>query len=308
MSNIKRILVALDLSVIDKGIINHVAKITNRVELESIYFVHVVEDFSKPKGSEIIGKSSTPIDERIALNIKNEIGDKLHNLAATQVHVLVLEGKPSDVILHTAKVKDVDLIILGNKKAESRASHLTQHVINYAKSSVFLIPDFMPDFPEKIIIPIDFSKHSKLAVDLAFLGTNILSSKDQTKFEVIHAFDIPSGYHYSGKSETEFGEILKTKYHEKYEKFIKEYNLDKKMMSFSPVLSKKNTAETILEYTENHKGSCIIMGAKGRTHLASMLLGSNVKKLLEYNNSFPLIIVKDKNENEDLISSFWSEF
>ena len=309
MNDIKRILVTLDLSYIDNTILNHIKKIVTYLDVESIYFLHVVKDMEKPEGKEVIGKASMPVDERIALQMKTEIGNYLTDFPRINTHILVKEGDPSKEILHTAKLKDIDLIILGNKEARARNSHLTQHVVNYAKSSVLLIPDFMPDTPDKIIIPIDFSKHSKLAFQLAHTFTKYLSIEGQAKIEAIHVFEIPSGYHYSGKSEEEFGEILKQRYEEQYDTFLKENGINGGGTQFKAILkSSSSTAKSILKYTQENDGSCILMGSKGRTELASMLLGGNARRLVEYNDQFPLVIVKDKHESEDLISSFWSDF
>jgi len=41
----------------------------------------------------------------------------------------------------------------------------------------------------------------------------------------------------------------------------------------------------------------IVMGSKGRTGLASLLLGSVAEKVVIYDSEIPLMIVKEKGEN-----------
>ncbi len=55
--------------------------------------------------------------------------------------------------------------------------------------------------------------------------------------------------------------------------------------------------ERAYECATEHNADMIILSSRGRTGLASILLGSVAEKMVLYDSSLPLLIIKNKSEN-----------
>ena len=116
MYEIKRLLVALDLSEIDKSLIQYAQKISETLSIDKIYFVTVVKKLDLPE--EISAQYPdllAPVDESIKQQLKVVIEDVTGENMAVSYDIDVLEGDVTHRVLHWAKVKEVDLIVVGKK-------------------------------------------------------------------------------------------------------------------------------------------------------------------------------------------------
>jgi len=118
-----------------------------------------------------------------------------------------------------------------------------------------------------------------------------------------HIYNVPSGYHKSGKSFDEFAGIMKENAEKKLDKSVKNKDLDVANSKYIFSLdANNNIARKIFEVAENEGTHLIVIGSRGRTGPASILLGSTAEKLTTYSNR-NIIIVKDKRHNMDLFDA-----
>ena len=87
-----------------------------------------------------------------------------------------------------------------------------------------------------------------------------------------------------------------------FKKFVSDYDTSatkiRAKYEFAP---KGNIALRIYNFSVKENASMIVIGSKGRTQVASILLGSIAEKLVRLNAEIPLIIVKKKRHNMDVL-------
>ena len=148
---------------------------------------------------------------------------------------------------------------------------------------------------------IRYSPSSKLAFQFSL---NMAKKIPGLKLTCLNVYNVPSGYHYSGKSFEEFVEIMKQNAEESFNEFISEF--DTKGINVEPkyVLDKKNdVAKKIYQFALKNKASAIAVGSKGRTQVAAVLIGSIAEKLINLNSQIPTIVVKQRRHNMDFLEA-----
>ena len=143
----------------------------------------------------------------------------------------------------------------------------------------------------------DFSNISKQALE------NAISYKDEhegSEIIPVHFYNVPAGYSKSGKSFTEYSEIMRNNAKDKFRSIIPtgmENEVD-------IILDKEdNMAKKIFNYSLRKGVDLIMLGSKGRTKIASFLMGSVAAKLVEMSYNLPILIDKRKGYNLDVIGA-----
>ena len=130
---------------------------------------------------------------------------------------------------------------------------------------------------EKIILPTDFSEHSKTAVPYAI----DLARRYNAELHLIHVFDEnaldPILVAYSNSVKEYLGK-MRGGFDEAIEKLLSEWDIEgvnivRAFLSGIPFLE-------IVRYAQKNCADIIVMGSQGRTGLAHMFLGSTTEKVL----------------------------
>jgi nucleotide-binding universal stress UspA family protein len=300
MKKFKKVLVGLDLSPMDEILIKKTAKLVHLLEMEMVYFVHVADDLTI---SEEIKKSYPGLSTSGDEEIEKEITAKIHQLGFPQdagFEVEAKEGNPLETILRWSKIKDVDLIVLGRKHDMKGSGSLAKRIAHKSPCSVlFLTEDVGDSFLTPIMVPIDFSFYSMLALDLA---KEI--SQDMNDVKCYHVYEVPSGYSKTGKSYEEFRTIMLHNAKEDYQKFIAKNNLPE--YDCNLILREKgNRAVNLIHHAKKDYVGLIVIGSRGRTDSAALLIGSVAEKLITLNNEIPMLILKKKGENMHFLEALF---
>lgn len=300
MKKFKKVLVGLDLSPMDDVIIAQVGRLVDDLGVEMVYFVHVAEDLSL---SEDITKDYpdllAPIDE----TIEKEIADAVSHASfpdGVKIEIEAKEGNPLETILRWAKVKDADLIILGRKLNMDGSGSLAKRIATKSPSSVLFLTENMDKLVfSKIMVPIDFSAHSVIALECAQA-----IAQDPGAVKCVHLYEVPAGYTKTGKSFKEFSEIMLQNAKNDYKKFLSKNHLPEFDCEF--ILKKEdNKAKDFLEVAYKNNLDFIIIGSRGRTDSANLLIGSVAEKLIHQNNKIPMLVLKKKGENMDFLEALF---
>ena len=292
MRKFKKILVGLDLSPLDEVLIKKTARLARRFEAEQVYFIHVAKDLALPEEvSKKYPDLLAPVDEVIEQSIADQIraADFPSNVA---YEVDAKEGGTMDKILRWSKVKDVDLIIMGRKHDLEGSGTLAKRIALRSSCSVLFLPEYMKaESFQKLFVPLDFSSYSSLALECA---KDI--SQDPNDIKSYHLYEVPQGYTKTGKSFEEFAEIMRENAEKDYQQFIRKNNLPEFPHEMA-LRGKGNRAEFLLEAAKKNEADLIIIGSRGRTDSAALLIGSVAEKLIDINNEIPMLVLKKKGEN-----------
>jgi len=286
-------LVTLDLTEMDEHVIRYVAMISKILPIERIFFLHVAKTLEFPE--ELIQKYPTlmaPLDESIQAEIEQKVGQYFQG-SEVKTECIVRDGAPIDKILKLAKVKSVDLIVMGRKKSLKGSGLVSSHIARKCPCSLLLVPEnFRPEI-KKVLIPVDFSRHSALAVHQA----EVLTKKSPKDMALVHIYNVPTGYYKIGKTYEEFDEIIRGHARNECAKFQKDHQFSGDL-ECSFLSSKLDENEKLVHARAIEFGADIIaIGSRGRTTASSILIGSMAEKLVFHESDIPVLIVKNKGEN-----------
>lgn len=300
MNPLKRILICLDNSETDEYILRFSHNLFKKAEVEVIYFIHVAKSLDIP--DEVAKKYPdliAPVDEAV----KRNFAFRINNYFEKDSYQLdVLEGDITREILKFSKRKRVDLLIMGHKSGKGTSDVIQRKLAKLSHISLLMIPEKEQTL-QPIVVPIDFSKNSVRALEQAIE----IAKLNQVEIIAHHVYNVPSGYHKTGKSYEEFAQIMEQNSREEFKNFIEKF--DTQGVSIKDEYSlddDQNHADKISGFAFNKNAGLIVIGSRGRTAMASLILGSVAEKVISLHKETPLLIVKDKNENMDLIDAIFN--
>lgn len=297
MNHLKRILVCLDQSEMDAEILGFASIFAKNNFLEHIHFLHVIPSPDLPqKIQELYPNLSEPNGSvaKIKGELEELVNQKLVVKNKVSFDVAVRSGNLSDVILRWSHIKKTDLIIIGRKSEVNGTGALSRKLCLLATCSVLIIPEKVPHEIKKIFIPIDFSGHTQLLLQQAVsiqkdTGANILCK---------HVYTVPPRFHSTGKSYIEFAELMQMHAKELGESMIKQNQLDQDKVKLDISLDDdRNPAKLIASEVKKNQADLVMIGSKGSSMAASVLLGSIAARLISKIVTTPLLIIKQEGEN-----------
>lgn len=306
MQPIRKILVALDHSSLDHELVDYAKFFVDISEVTDVHFMHEVNiKLSANLKKEFPDLEKNAIDQR-----KEEIEEVIEKHFTPKrvvVHKLTITNTDGGIkpFIHAIKDEGIDMIMVGTKQLKDGGGTFTHRIARRAQCHVLTVPIGSSSHLKrtnkykKILVPIDFSEHSKQALERAIL----MSSRIKDPIEIIcqNVYTVPSGYHYSGKSREEFAEIMKKHAMDTYKHFISK--IDTKGVEIKPVFSDdldEDKTTDIRGLAKKEKVDGIIIGSRGKT-TAALILGSVAEKLVRTETNFPLLIVRKKGDSEGIL-------
>jgi nucleotide-binding universal stress UspA family protein len=285
-------MVGLDLTAMDEIIISKVSTLVTVLGLDKVYFIHVARDLSLPE--EVRKKHPdllAPADEVIEADL-NKLIQSSHFPTNVAYEVFAEEGEPMETVLRWARLKDVDLLIMGRKTELEGSGSLAKQMAQKAPCSVLFLTEKREfKVPKKIMLALDFSDHSNLTLNFA----ERLSSELGAEVVGLHVYEVPSGYYKTGKSYEETAVIMEGHARKDYEQFVQKHNHSRFECLFV-TKGESNEGKLIILKAQEINADMILMGSRGRTASAAVLLGSIAEKLVQINNQVPMLIFKKKGE------------
>lgn len=295
MYSIRRIMVGLDLTEMDDQLIAHLPLLETMFQPDIIYFVHIAKSLQLPaKVKEKYPDLMAPVDESLSNDLIKKINEHYSPKGDLEIKVEVKEGNAIKEILNWSEIKAIDLFVMGRKMDLKGEGQLANRLARVAHCSIMFIPEKATPTIKKILVPIDFSNTSALALNFA------MALRKHLECQVIiqNSYEVPSGYHLTGKSYEEFADIMRKNAQEDAEEFVKKHKVTASEVSF--ILSfddEDDPGERAFEEATKENVDLIIIASRGRTGIASILLGSVAEKMIRYDSNIPLLIAKNKKEN-----------
>jgi nucleotide-binding universal stress UspA family protein len=294
MYKIERLLVALDLTEMDELLVKYSSHLAKFLESEKVYFIHVARDLELPEDlKKNYPDLMAPSDESMTDSINKLIEKSWESNYNCEKVVEIKEGDPSEQILKWVNIKNVDMMVMGRKRKMKGGGIVPQKIAKVAQTSLMMVPEGFSFKLDKIVVSVDFSKHSKLAVEEALAITN----DKNIKLSLVNVYRVPVGYNKTGKSYDEFATIMKGHAKVDFNEFIERNDFPEEMECHYVLDDDDSPGDKIFQFASEQNADMIVMGSKGRTGLASILLGSVAEKVITYDSEIPLMIVKEKGEN-----------
>lgn len=298
MHLVKRLLVMLDLNEHDDIIfdfVNRVAQVLNK-ELVSISFIHVAEDIDIPKA--ILDKYPgliPNIDESINQAIEGKLENYTHINEIGEISIVTLGGIKLQEVPRFIRENDIDLLIVNRTDDEDEEVRYLQKLIRRSSCSVALIPPTIPSNIKNLLVPMDFSKSSLMALKTA---KDLCSMHKDMHIHGLHIYSLPHGYFKTGLTKNEFIDELVSNAKEEIDRFVDETEVDKNRFTMHyRQINSNGIPYMINRFSFNQKIDAIVLGSRGGSTLSSFFLGRVTEALIDRDQYLPLIVVKNKGEN-----------
>ena len=306
MEPFKNILVGLDTSSLDTSLVKYAAFLADHSSTEKVMFVNLVRNLNIPSEvkKEFPKMEENAIAERLEL-VKKTVAENFKPEKNVDVSYTVEKGQPPRMLELAGKF-NADVIIVGQKKTLPGQAGTTMRLARRAVCNLLIVPEMEEDVvpkAEMLMVPVDFSSYSKQALEQAI----DFATKTPTVKKIVcqNVYNVPAGYHYTGKSFEEFGEVMKKNAQENFKKFIKK--IDTKGYTIEEAYSldvNDNLASDIYDLADEIHPDIIFIGAKGRTAAAALFLGSLAEKMVNDQMNYPLLITRYKGKSAGLIETF----
>ena len=288
----KRWMVGLDLTEMDEQVVSWVNYLCSVFNPSVVYFVHVERNLEKPSYlPEELRDSFEVIDEGQRAAIEKTLSEHFEE-DQVEIHIEVIEGKPIDSLLRWVEVKKIDFFIAGRKSELRSNGILPYKLARKLPCPILFVPEITVKEVKNILVPIDFSEHSKIATETAI---HVASHFQESNVTCMHVYNVPVGYYKSGKSYDEFAGVMKENAEKEFERFAGSFNYKLQYKSF--LMEGGSPPDLINEELNAGKYDLVIMGSKGQSFGAVMLLGSTAEKLIQLESKSLTWIVKKKDEN-----------
>jgi len=205
--------------------------------------------------------------------------------------ITIRQGDELDELLaHTAETQ-ASLLLVSQCAPKRRV--LARRLAMKAPCSVWMIPADAPAAITKILAPIDFSPRSVDALRAAASLARILSLPEIT---AIHVYFDEAVASYEGHQE-----VVRLNEESHLETFLSRIDLgDIKVQTCWEESS--HVAETILRVAAEKGADLIVMGTRGRSRSANILIGSDADRVLA-KSTVPVLAVKQHGANLGLLEA-----
>lgn len=295
MKSFQRILVALDHSVFDDKLIRYFNTFSDLIAPQKVHFLYVDHDLEIPPGMEIIynDEAGNPLskDELLSTALQRKVDDGYTKRHQAEVTVDILEGEPLKEILHWVKVKEADLLIVGNKKMSEGSGVMAKKIARHTDCAVLFVPETGQENIHKILVPVDFSDYSKVAMQGAIDLARELQNVEVTAF---NTFDVPmTGNPSINLSYARVKDDIAAFKREALEKFVLEFDGKGVTLSSAQAVNEiGNPAKQIYAHAVKGSFDLIVIGAKGHSTLERVFLGSVTEKLLSLDKEIPVLVLR----------------
>jgi nucleotide-binding universal stress UspA family protein len=236
---------------------------------------------------------------------KAQIDEGLPTASALQITYAVREGTGLREVLATARDEDLDLVVVGRRLPHSQLAvgSAFMKMARKAPCTVLVVPEQSRPHFERILVPVDFSAHARLALETG-IALARATGATQPQITCQHVYSCGYGYRRTGTSLAEIAEALRDKVSKKFEDFIGQLDTEGVQIESVMTLS-EHRAEVIGDLAIARKMDLILIGSLGQTISAASLIGATAERILVF-SALPVMVVKKKGETTRFLDALWS--
>ena len=290
-------LVALEVGKTDQSILEYLNFFTKKIPVSATYFMHVLADndiydvLMEEETRQVIGEFT--LEDGMLEQMEKEVKKVFKQHIKCYVEYDVRTGKPLTELLAEAKELKADLVVIGQKTGRGVHGILGKQLARETPINALIIPEKVIPSLKRILVPIDFSENSISAFETA-LAIN-QSLKVKAEISCLFIYDSPNVSSYKlMRSRKQFSKIVEENIQSKFEELLQKYDaaVTKKVKLELTSKESKAKAKYISRFARMEGMNLIVMGAKGHSRIERLLMGSVTEKLLDYNDSIPMLVVK----------------
>ena len=294
MKRYKRILICIDRPDHDGRMLEYAGRTSRLTESEETHCLHVVADAGS--GSNAAAQGSPTPPDMIRKSLQDLAEKHFRGHGKEKFLFEVVAGSPLIETLRYAHDKDIDLIIMGRHYGRQVDTDdealLARRITRKATCSVLVLPEDYQLQADAFIVPVRDSECSANALEIA-CGIAATTGATVTALNVFH---VGAGYSNVGTNLQEHQALLEAAAGREYDRLLSRVDTHGVTVDSCcvPDLHGK-PIPIILETLGDGSGKAVVIGARGRTGAAGVLLGTVTEQLIRSSPS-PVLAVKKKGE------------
>jgi nucleotide-binding universal stress UspA family protein len=220
------------------------------------------------------------------------------------VELRILAGKPDDELLRIGRHADLDLVVKGRPLPSSQTVvgvKLTR-LVRKAPCTVLVVPRQVRPHLSRLMVPVDFSEHSKMALETALaIARATAGTNGMPQVLVQTIFNVGYGYTKAGVEFHEAARNMEAATRRDLDEFLQ--GIDTSGVEFEAVCTcSEHAPESVHELATVRKMDVIAVGSRGLSRSAAAILGSTAERILTA-SALPVLIVKRKGETTHLLDA-----
>ncbi len=298
MKRFKKVLVCLDGSPHDVPMVVNTGGRSRVAESEEMHFLHIIDD----QANAGMDSSDSP-PEITAESLRSFVKEHFKGHGREAIQCDAVRGSRLLEVLRYAHDKDIDLVILsryyGQRSEQDDETTLPRRITRKATCSVLVLPKQFTQQADELIVPVRDSECSAQALEVA-AGIAEVSGARLTALNVFH---VSSGYSRVGTTREEHTALLQASAQRECERLLKRSNTHGVKVDCNNMPDVGNDPVTvILDVLGDGVGKGVVIGARGRTGAAGVLLGNVTEQLIRQSPS-PVLAVKKKGEHMGIVQA-----
>lgn len=294
MKSYKDLLICLDLTDMDQVVLRYAHYLSQVLpKVGQVYFLHNIR-FDYPKEAEgLLEALHRPLPELIGEEITERVEQHFERAgeAVPKWEVVVTQGRSTaQEIAHFCTQREVQLALVGKKRSYPGSGLLAERLLRQSafKADLMVLPETAPHRLSRILVPIDFSASAARALR----GAARLAEDTGSELACQHVYKIPAHY-FPFIPVQGFRESMGKEAEAKYRKFQRELPDELQAVPCEFTYSKdRTTAQAVYDFAINKNKDLIALGAKGRSAIPAILLGSTAIQLLKFDFHIPLVVIR----------------
>lgn len=290
MQRFKRLAVFLHNSPSDAAALAYAGEFARLAHSETVYCVHVREPDESPDAD----PDMATFREAVRAQLPSEV--------ARLTEVEIRAGVGVGEILKSARTADYDMLIVGRRLPSEHVGigSTFARLARKAPCTVFTVPRGARPHLERLLIAVDFSEHSKLALENA-IGIAKASGAGRPQL-IVHSNAI-LGYGYTKLGLTLQQAVVERERvaRQQLEEFVRQVDTSGVAVELVPTVA-DSTDDAILEVAISRKMDVIVVGSRGQGSVS--ILGSTPERLLHH-SPLPVLIVKRKGETVPILEALF---
>ncbi len=215
---------------------------------------------------------------------KQAIDEHVEKLAAgnrDRISIEVVSGRPHADILEMSEKLEADMIILGMHREDAFKDRFrgttAERIIRAGGVPILMAKDRVIHPYKRVIVGVDFSVHSRSAVEFA------VQFVPSGEFHLVHAYGVPfEGFLYGHDTKRQVAQLHEVEFEKMIDEEMNTFlaSLDDKAAGVERVMKQGTVREVIFDQARRLKPDLVVMGTHGRTGIAHAFLGSVAEDLL----------------------------
>jgi nucleotide-binding universal stress UspA family protein len=296
MEKLDNILVCLDLTEMDDFLIRYANYFVGKTDPKKVFFLHLLQPYDLPR--EVLSEFpdlNRPLNKIIQEELEEKIENEFLFKGKVDFQVDVEEGIKTDTLLQYTRDKKINLTFFGKKVGYEGTGAFPRRVMPLTPSSVMMVSETVVPNISKILVRMDFSKMSEIAMKTA----GNLAQQTGGTIIALNAYRLPISHfpQYSPMDEVRLQTKMTNHGKKEYQKFMKKLKLDPDEIPCEYIYDKDyDEAQILYHHGLMNQADLVMIGSKVKSELANVILDRTSENLADVEKNIPVMIVKDRKQ------------